>query len=107
MLKVKALLFDVFGTVVDWRTGIAREVKSIAKKNNISLRDVACNFVLLKRGGKKGRSCSIVEVSAGEKSIEKSLKMTRNMITSVKRGMNIKNRESCKFCPFNGTEYCT
>ena len=37
MLKVKALLFDVFGTVVDWRTGIAREVEVIAKKNNISL----------------------------------------------------------------------
>ena len=37
MLKVKALLFDVFGTVVDWRTGIAREVEDIAKKNNISL----------------------------------------------------------------------
>ena len=37
MLKVKALLFDVFGTVVDWRTGIAREVESIAKKNHISL----------------------------------------------------------------------
>ena len=37
MLKVKALLFDVFGTIVDWRTGIAREVEDIAKKNNISL----------------------------------------------------------------------
>ena len=37
MLKVKALLFDVFGTVVDWRTGIATEVEFIAKKNNISL----------------------------------------------------------------------
>ena len=37
MLKVKALLFDVFGTVVDWRTGIAREVESVAKKNDISL----------------------------------------------------------------------
>tara|TARA_B100000963_G_scaffold112214_1_gene97703 strand:+ start:1332 stop:2057 length:726 start_codon:yes stop_codon:yes gene_type:complete len=37
MLKVKALLFDVFGTVVDWRTGIAREVENVAKKNDISL----------------------------------------------------------------------
>jgi len=27
MLKIKALLFDVFGTVVDWRSGIANEVK--------------------------------------------------------------------------------
>ena len=37
MLKVKALLFDVFGRVVDWRTGVAREVENIAKKNHISL----------------------------------------------------------------------
>ena len=37
MLEVKALLFDVFGTVVDWRTGIAIEVQMIAKKNNIEL----------------------------------------------------------------------
>ena len=37
MLKVKALLFDVFGTVVDWRTGIAREAEIVAKKNNISV----------------------------------------------------------------------
>ena len=35
MLKVKSLLFDVFGTVVDWRSGIANEVKKIANKNKI------------------------------------------------------------------------
>ena len=29
MLGVKALFFDVFGTVVDWRSGVAREAKSI------------------------------------------------------------------------------
>ena len=37
MLEVKALLFDVFGTVVDWRTGVAKDVKKIAKKYNIKL----------------------------------------------------------------------
>ena len=37
MLEVKALLFDVFGTVVDWRTGIAIEVQMIAKKYNVEL----------------------------------------------------------------------
>ena len=35
MLKVKALFFDVFGTVVDWRSGIVSAVEDIAKKNNI------------------------------------------------------------------------
>ena len=37
MLKVKALFFDVFGTVVDWRSGIVSAVEKISKKNNISL----------------------------------------------------------------------
>ncbi len=29
--NIKALFFDVFGTLVDWRTGIAREAKAILK----------------------------------------------------------------------------
>ena len=29
MNNVKALFFDVFGTLVDWRTGVAREAQSI------------------------------------------------------------------------------
>lgn len=31
MAEVKALFFDIFGTVVDWRGGIAREAKSLLK----------------------------------------------------------------------------
>src|SRR5262245_45690938 len=29
--QVKALVFDTFGTVVDWRTGVARESEKILK----------------------------------------------------------------------------
>ena len=32
MALLKAVTFDVFGTVVDWRTSIAREVESLAVK---------------------------------------------------------------------------
>ena len=31
----KALVFDVFGTVVDWRTCVAREVEDVAKRNGL------------------------------------------------------------------------
>ncbi len=31
MPEIKALVFDVFGTVVDWRTSVAREVGSVAR----------------------------------------------------------------------------
>jgi 2-haloacid dehalogenase len=34
---IKALLFDVFGTVVDWRTGIAREVEILFSQHSISV----------------------------------------------------------------------
>jgi len=30
--KIKALVFDVFGTVVDWRSSITREIKSVGKR---------------------------------------------------------------------------
>ena len=33
---VRALLFDVFGTVVDWRSGVAREGESLARERGIT-----------------------------------------------------------------------
>ena len=35
MKNVKALIFDVFGTVVDWRTSVIDECLELAKANNI------------------------------------------------------------------------
>ena len=35
--EVQALFFDVFGTVVDWRTGVAREAERILKPMGYSL----------------------------------------------------------------------
>src|SRR5262249_27939623 len=34
---VKALVFDVFGTVVDWRTSVMREVGELAKKKGLKV----------------------------------------------------------------------
>ncbi|SDR51350.1 2-haloacid dehalogenase [Paraburkholderia fungorum] len=34
--RIKALLFDVFGTVVDWRSGVARDVSSFLSRQAIS-----------------------------------------------------------------------
>ena len=34
--KVKALVFDVFGTVVDWRTSVAREGEALARRKGIT-----------------------------------------------------------------------
>jgi 2-haloacid dehalogenase len=35
--RIKALLFDVFGTLVDWRAGVAREAESILKPRGHAL----------------------------------------------------------------------
>ena len=35
--SVKALVFDVFGTVVDWRTSVAREVETMAKTKGVKV----------------------------------------------------------------------
>jgi 2-haloacid dehalogenase len=35
--NIKALTFDVFGTVVDWRGSIVREMKLLAKEKNIKI----------------------------------------------------------------------
>jgi 2-haloacid dehalogenase len=35
--EIKAVLFDTFGSVVDWRSGVAREVAAFAKRHRIDL----------------------------------------------------------------------
>ena len=34
---VKALVFDVFGTVVDWRTSVAHEIEALAKRKGLNV----------------------------------------------------------------------
>ena len=36
-MSVKALFFDVFGTLVDWRAGVAREAERILKPRGHAL----------------------------------------------------------------------
>jgi 2-haloacid dehalogenase len=35
--RIKALVFDVFGTVVDWRTAVAREVEQLARRKKLTV----------------------------------------------------------------------
>ena len=37
LTSVKALVFDTFGTVVDWRTSVAREVEALAKRKRVTV----------------------------------------------------------------------
>jgi hypothetical protein len=77
-----------------------------ATKNNIPLKDVGCGFILLKRGGKPGNVCDLLKISAGPKMIDKVKRMVNNMTSIVRKGLFLKNRESCRFCEYYQTEYC-
>ena len=37
LASVKALVFDTFGTVVDWRTSVAREVEDLARRKGLTV----------------------------------------------------------------------
>lgn len=41
MKPIKALLFDVFGTLVDWRTSVAREVQAMTARRGIAVDSLA------------------------------------------------------------------
>jgi len=81
--------------------------KFYAEKMGLDIKDMRCGFVLLKRTAKPGQRIELIPVSAGELTIERATKQARNMLSSLKKGIALKNRESCKWCPFNGTDHCT
>ncbi len=78
-----------------------------SRKHSVELKDIRCGFILLKRGGKPGKVCELVTVSVGPKSLEKAIKIMNNMVSSVRKNMFLKNRDSCTYCQFKETEFCT
>ena len=51
-------------------------------------------------------NCELVTVSVGDKAVEKAMGTIDNMLGYIQKKMFPKNRESCKYCPYNGTEHC-
>lgn len=76
-------------------------------KVSVDPSDVRCGFVLLKRTAPKGAKCELVTISVGETTTKRSLTVVNNMLASVKRGVVIKNRQSCKFCDYYETAHCS
>lgn len=125
VIKAKGKRGETIYWILDWKTtarGWFREKRSdemvkaqlalyknfwSQKNPQVPFKDIKCGFVLLKKSAKAGDHCELFTVSLGEAPIKKSLKVVNNMLTSVKRGISIKNRDSCTYCEFKGTEYCT
>ena len=78
-----------------------------SSKTGTDPKDVRCGFILLKRSAKKDKHCELVTTSVGEVTTGRSLKVINNMLSSVKKGIAIKNRAACTFCDYYNTPHCT
>lgn len=70
------------------------------------MKDLRTAFLLLKRTAKEGKRCELVPVSVGDKTAEQSMQVARNMISSLRRGFCVKNKQSCKWCEYKETKWC-
>ena len=125
VIKCKGKRGEDLYWIIDWKTsarGWMREARQDetkkyqlalyknywSKKNpQVPLKDIRCAFIILKKAAKAGEHCELFSVSMGDVPIQRSLKVVGSMLTSVKRGVAIKNRDSCTWCEFKGTDHCT
>lgn len=76
-------------------------------KMNINLEDVRCGFGFLRRTARKdGTRIDIMPVSVGPKAVEKALNHLHNALNQIQSGRAVKNKMSCRFCPYSGTINC-
>ena len=76
-------------------------------KHQVELSDIRCGFVILKKSAKPGKRCELIPVSVGPLTIKKTLKVLNNAVNGIIKGLDIKNRNSCKYCDFKNTPNCT
>jgi hypothetical protein len=76
------------------------------KHPEIKFKDIKCGFIILCRGNKPGKHCEFLPVSVGEVTEARAVKLARSMIKCMLKGTKIKNRLSCLWCEYFGTEHC-
>lgn len=77
----------------------------LSLKLGIPLEDIKCGFVLLKRTAKKDR-LELLEVSVGEKTRQEAVDLVSSCVSMISKRLWLKNRNSCRFCEFRGTDLC-
>jgi len=79
-----------------------------AAKHNIPLDQIRCAFLVVNKEAKRTARCRFHKISVGPTTVKKSLTVITNMVSSIKRGVAVKNKSewNCKFCPYKGTQYC-
>lgn len=78
----------------------------LAKKLNINPRAVSTHFGLIKRTAKKNR-IELFRITSGERKTKNSLDFLDKALYNITNNRYLKNRLSCKYCPFHNTEHCS
>lgn len=66
---------------------------------------IHCAWILLKRTSKK-EHIELVIVKSDEKQVNEALGTMYRMVSSLEKKIFIKNRNSCRFCPYLNTQHC-
>lgn len=75
-------------------------------KLDIPLEDIRCGFVLLKRTAKNNDHLELIEVSIGDKTREEAVNLVSQCVSLIAKKYWMKNRNSCRWCPFRSTPLC-
>lgn len=81
--------------------------KFFCQKMEIDPKKVETHFVLLKREPAKNSAIAeLITISSGPKKIDNANEWLLKQTKGIKMGLKLKNRVSCKYCPWNHTQLC-
>ena len=76
-------------------------------KENIDPKKVKTHFLILKRNPPKNSSaCELITVTSGPKKLLNATEWMEKQAKGIRKGLRLKNRTSCKFCPWQHTKLC-
>jgi len=77
-------------------------------KNNIPLDQIECGFVVLRRKTPKSNKdrCLFIPIEVQEKQLKEAEDLIKKFFINIRKHYYTKNRSSCRFCVYYGTEWC-
>lgn len=86
----------------------------LCKKMKIDPKKVKTHFVLLKRLPPKKKNepeayesrVELITITSGPKKMENANNWMLKQVKGMKKGLRLKNRTACKYCPFHHTKLC-
>jgi len=80
----------------------------LCKQMNIDPKLVKTHFLLLKRipAKKSANRMELITITSGPKKMSNATEWMVKHAKAMKRGLRLKNRTACKFCPWHHTKLC-